>query len=294
MANEDNDFLTSWAAQAPAPAADGGDTDAGDAGSDDDELGGEGGDQGGNSADIDTGGTADDDASPPAGDEQHQEDRNVPLTALKSERQARKEEREKREAAERRIKELEDQLKAPPQQRQQQAQPEQRREAPPPKDFWEDPVAFVEQRVDGVRQEYEARANQQQQAEFRRAENAMRKQHADFDEVSQIVMEEAQRNPAIVPAIFQSEDPAQALYALGKEIRDFRQFQTDPQSARARMKEELKAELLAELGGNAAAAPAPAPSNNARRPVDLSNKRNAASASASAPPDQFNELFKRG
>jgi len=294
MANETNDFLTDWAAAAaPAPGGEDGGNDTGDDGGAVDDLGGEdGGGEGGGSAD--NGATGNDgDVSPTAGDDHSGEGQEVPLVALRNERRAKQEERTKREAAEKRVKELEEQLKAPARRPENdQGQPQQR-ETAPPKDFWEDPVGFVQQQVQAVRQEYEARANHQQQMEFRRMEGAMRRQHADFDEISQIVQEEAARNPAIVPAIFQAENPAEKLYELGKQIRDFREFQTDPKTARDKMREELKAEILAELKGSAA------PANNGaqpatRRPVDLSRQRNATSASAAAPPDQFNELFRRG
>lgn len=290
MANETNDFLTDWAGKTNAPANEDNGNDTGDG---DGDAGLGDGELSGDSITVDNGdaGNGDDD-SLTTGEDNQDEGKHVPLVALRNERQAKQEERTKREAAEKRVKELEEQLKAPRQPQQDQGQ-QPRREAAPPVDFWENPVGFVQQQVDGVRQEYEARAQQAQQAEFRRAENAMRKQHADFDEITAVVLEEAQRNPAIVPAIFQAENPAEKLYELGKQIRDFRDFQTDPQTARDKMREELKAEILAELKGsqgqgNQGAQPA------ARRPVDLSRQRNATSASATAPPDQFNELFKRG
>lgn len=166
---------------------------------------------------------------------------HVPLAALKAER-------EKRQAHERRIAELE--------------QAVQRQQPPAPEpDFYADPTQYVQQEVQGVRQ-------QMTQAFHAALEADAREAHADYDEVLAELAIAAQENPALRQQVFTSPNPAKAAYKLGKQLREMKAMQ-DPAAYRAQIAAEIRAEIAAEAAAKESARAAAA----AAIPPDLSAAR---------------------
>lgn len=161
------------------------------------------------------------DAAPPAATAD--KETHVPLAALMSERDKRKEATRKAEELEKRIKELEAAT-----------QPAQ---APP--DFYQNPERYVQEIVGTV----EARASDRLYAALEEAE---RERHEDFDDVMQAVMERAKDNPALAQQIMSSKNPAAAAYKLGKKALEFDQLQADPESYRAKVEAEIRAKIAKE------------------------------------------------
>lgn len=191
------------------------------------------------------------------------EEKTVPLAALKSER-------EKRQELERKLKELET------------------KPAPERVNFYDNPEAHLDQRF----QEIEARATARTYAALEAAE---KETHADFDEVAAEVIEAAKLHPTLVQTIMQAANPAREMYRQGMKIRQFREMQ-DPEAYKASLRDQIKAELLAELGGRAAQAQREAEARAAKAeaiPPDLSNRGNAAPKGKPTVTDPVKTLFPR-
>lgn len=283
MSNGTDDFLTDWAA---------GSSTADDAGTTVDD--------GGNAEDTSTStddtGTTDAstvdngdgsdaaDPSAPTADEDPNEGKNVPYAAMRAERQARKAERERAEAAEKRAKELEAQIDALRNPAPATAQPAQApaTETATPPDFWSDPQGFIAAQIASAGRDLA------QQTHFRAIEDRQRALHDDFDAVSGFALEAAKRDPALANRILTATDPGAELYAVGKQIKDFQDYNNDPASFEQRMREKILAELSAQSDDDSTTT---APAQKPRRTVDLSTRRNAAGTSTAAPPDPLKELF---
>ena len=129
-------------------------------------------------------------------------------------------EREKRQAAQ---KELED-LKA---------------QQEPPKDFFEDPEGHLKK----LRDDLEASTTNKF---VDLTVNLARKNHDDFDEVMTGWKELVDANPGILQQVMSSENPGEESYRIAKQYKSVQEI-GDPEAYRAKLKEELKAELLKEL-----------------------------------------------
>lgn len=134
----------------------------------------------------------------------------VPMAAVIAERR-------KRQELERRIAEYE--------RAQQPAQPQS---------FYEAPDEFVNQ--------VEARATQRLHAAL---EAQAREVYQDYDEVFNELNEYAQDNPACVPQIMNSPNPALAAYKFGKQLRELKEMQ-DPAAYRQKIEAEVRTKLEAE------------------------------------------------
>jgi len=194
--------------------------------------------------------------------ETHEEER-VPLAALKAER-------EKRQRFEREKQALEQQIA--------EAQQQQQSDQPKP-EIWDDPDAFVNQRVQALEQQFNGRL-------YGALEAAAREAHPDYDEVFAVVEEEAKSNPAIKHEVFSSPNPAMAAYKLGKRLQEFRQMQ-DPDTYKAKLKAEILAEIKAEQEAEAKRKKAAADAI----PPDLSSSRNVKGEEPPAPEDLFDHMF---
>lgn len=126
-------------------------------------------------------------------------------------------ERKKRQELERRLAEYE--------RNQQQTQPQS---------FYEAPDEFVSQ--------VEQRATQRLHAAL---EAQAREVYPDYDEVFSELTTYAEENPACVPQIMGSPNPALAAYKFGKQLRELKDMQ-DPAAYRQKVEAEVRAKLEAE------------------------------------------------
>lgn len=281
----DSDFLSDWASTSGTEANDSDDTSS--------ESGGDFLEQGdgdeGEASKVDNGADGNDgEADATTADDDHDENGQVPYAAMKAERAKRQAERERAERAEARQRELQAEIEALRNPVARPAQPAVATsdESAQPPDFWVDPQAYVEQQLS---QRVAAAVQEVQlQSHFRTLEDRQRAQHADFNEVSTLAHQAASRDPELARRILMAEDPGAELYAVGKQIKDYQLLTSDPDAFRAKMREEILAELGGESGDDTAT-PDPAP--RTRRTVDLSTRRNAKAESSAAPPDPFNALF---
>jgi hypothetical protein len=139
---------------------------------------------------------------------------HVPLAALKAERKKRQE--------------YEDRLRQYEQQQAQQPQPS----------FYEAP----EQYVQTLLQQHSQHVTQRMLGAL---EAQAREVYPDYDEVFEIVQENAAGNPIVVQQIMQAPNPAMAAYKLGKQLREMQAMQ-DPDAYRAKIEAEIRAKVDAE------------------------------------------------
>lgn len=270
MADE-NDFLTGWAAGPSENATD----DAGDAGGGEVDNGTEVVE---NVDDAPAGDGNDDTGSTP--EAEHREGHQVPYAAMKTEREGRKAERERADRAEARAKELEAALgrvERGETRSQPATAPVPAAEAP---QFWDDPQAFIQQSI-------QAAVGNVQREQFARLERQQAKEHADYGEVAAFAQQACALNPQLVSQIFQADNPAAELYAVGLKVKEMQEFQNNPDAAREKMKADLLAEIRAELGQS----DEPVTPSKPRRTVDLSTARSVKATSTAEPGDKFKELF---
>lgn len=255
MSNADTDFLDAYAETDT-------DTDT-DAPETDEVEEGEGGE-----GETETGEKGTTEATPA---EENDEQGPVPYKALKAERDKRKE-REKR------IAELEAEITK--------VRPPAKQEAPPVEQapeptFWEDPDAYIENRVSKAQRELQHRLLVER-------EDDMREKHKDYDEVIEKVKEYAQNDPSMLQKILAAPNPAKAGYQFGKKLDELKQME-DPAAYRARIESEVRAQIAKEAEEEASGKQRKADAI----PPDLSSARNVGSTSATKEPDPFKELFPR-
>lgn len=157
------------------------------------------------------------------------DDARVPIQALL-------EEREKRQQYERELKDFRDQQ-------------EKAQKSPKLPDYFENPDEYnaaiermVQERVSGVEQ----RVNQQMsQAWLSMSERAAKARHTDFDAMLEAFSKEAETNPVLAAQMMQSPDPGEYVYQTGRKLQALSST-PDLDSLREQMREEIRAELLAE------------------------------------------------
>lgn len=175
-------------------------------------------------------------AAPPAA-QQEAEPGHIPVAALRDERQ-------KRQQLEAQLQQYEtyfSQLQQPPQ---------QPAEVP---DMYTDPEGYtrwvaeqVEQRIMGQVQQYGSQVETTNLA--RVSELLARQRYTDYDQTVAAAVEANKANPFIATQVAQAEDPAEAAYRIGKNILAAQQLGTAEIPSRDALKNELRAELMAELG----------------------------------------------
>jgi hypothetical protein len=103
-------------------------------------------------------------------------------------------------------------------------------------------------------QQYTQQALQQQQSAFQQAlieqkvvqsQEIMRSQHKDYAEVEEVFAEAMQRDPSLRDQLYAHPMPAQFAYQEGRKIKAMREIGDDPDAYRARIKDEILAELKA-------------------------------------------------
>lgn len=156
------------------------------------------------------------------------DDGKVPIQALL-------EEREKRQQYERELKDFRDQ--------------QEKAKSPKLPDYFENPDEYnaaiermVQERVSGVEQ----RVNQQMsQAWLSMSERAAKARYTDFDAMLEAFSKEAETNPVLAAQMMQSPDPGEYVYQTGRKLQALSST-PDLDSLREQMREEIRAELLAE------------------------------------------------
>ncbi len=141
-----------------------------------------------------------------------------------------KTERTKRQELEQRLESLEHQL-------QQQQQPPEEVEQP---DWDLDPEQAqvqVEQKVD----------NSLFQTRVDLSTDLMKSLKPDYDQVEEVFIEAAKKNPILQHQLRAHPNPAKFAYEQGKALQFQAQVGTDPDQYKANLREELKAEVLAEV-----------------------------------------------
>lgn len=209
----------------------------------------------------------------PAAPEAHAET-PVPYAAMKAEREKRQERERELQERDRRIAEYERQL-------QELRNPAQSQQQPKPIEIWEDPDAYINQRLSAVEQQQNARLYAALEAQAREA-------YPDYDEVFAVVQEHAKTNPGIGPQVLGAPNPAMAAYKLGKQLREAKQME-DPAAYRAKLEAEIRAQIASEAK---AAADAKRKAADAI-PPDLSSSRNVAGSGQPVVEDTFDTLFPR-
>lgn len=99
------------------------------------------------------------------------------------------------------------------------------------------------------KQQQEIQAQQAMNQRLELSELVLKELHEDYDEVTAIFTEEARQNPAMAQAMFASSSPAKYAYTEGKRIQSMREIGDDPEAFKASLREQLKAEVLAEIKG---------------------------------------------
>jgi hypothetical protein len=156
--------------------------------------------------------------APPAGpvDQLPKED----FTALKDERR-------KRQELERRLQAMEQQLSAPP-------KPQQ-----PPADFWDDPQAFMDSRLnqlgETLLQQWERRQTAQR---LEISEQSAKAKYTDYDEAFSAFEQAVQANPRLAHEMAQAADPGEFAYRKGKTALEIQKVGSI---------DELRAQIRAEL-----------------------------------------------
>lgn len=122
---------------------------------------------------------------------------------------------------------------------------------PPPVDFWDDPHAFMEQRLSGLGDELLRRFEQrQQERRIDQSEQAARAKYADYDEAFTAFEQAVQVNPRLAAELAQASDPGEFAYAKGKTALEIQ---------RVGSLDDLKAQIRRELEEEARAAIQPRP-----------------------------------
>lgn len=144
----------------------------------------------------------------------------VPLAALKAER-------EKRQASEQRMQALEQELKRLQEKPQTPAEPEDEFA------FFDNPKAVLDRQRQEIRLETSALV--------------ARSKYADFDEKATLFFQEmVAQNPAVIDAMLNNPNPAEYIYNEAKKHAEFKDF-SDPEAYKQKLREELRKELEAEL-----------------------------------------------
>lgn len=196
---------------------------------------------------------------------------DVPYAAYRAERDKRQDWKEKAIR-------LEEQLKAA--EARQQVAPQQ---APVPLDLAEMPPE--------VRQQLEAFNQRAEVSEMitrsKHGDEAVDKAHAAFAEAMQ-------KNPALQAAMFQQQNPWDYVFREGQKLLAMQEIGEDPNAYRERIREELRAELLAQKSQTQ---PAPVATAQAVAiPTSLAQARSSAPRSAAAftGPTPLENILKRG
>lgn len=139
-------------------------------------------------------------------------------------------ERDRRQKAEQRARELEEQLQALQQ------------PAAPPASIWEDETAWQQQFGSQVVNQAVSQATFN--AKLDMSEMMVRQANPDFDEMKEAFLELAKDNPSITQQAINDPHPWNKAYQIAKNHKAMQELgATDVESLKAKIREELKAEL---------------------------------------------------
>jgi hypothetical protein len=187
-------------------------------------------------------------------------------------RKALLEERKKRQELERQLAETSGRLSAysqiASQQQQQQA---------PPKDedaeYWSDPRAWTKRQLDQTR--------------LSMSVEMVRGQYADYDQAVAALQEAARSAPHLEAQVFAAANPALAAYKMGKTYLQAKEYGGDIDTMRAKIREEVRAEVEKELRAKGALAAA----ENASTSSAGARGSGASTTPAFTGPTPLRELF---
>lgn len=235
-------------------------------------------------------------AAEPGGDPQAQapepQNKGVPPAALVAERNKAKEEKARADALERQVQQLSAQMQAF--MAGAQPKPPQAEPAPVP-EIWDDPNSFVQhnirQALDPVRE----------QLMFNARLVAASVHGKDTVEQAVQAFDAAISSRAIDPVEYQrimaSPNPFHEAVAWHKRQSVLSEIGEDPDAYKARLAEEIRAQVLAELQGQQPqTGQQPSPGLPATMPSNLANARSASPRSGPAwsGPAPLNDIFSRG
>lgn len=160
----------------------------------------------------------DEEATPPVAEDV----KTVPLAAVLDERDKRKE-------LQRQIDELKSQ---------------QDKEKAEKVDFWENPEAAVQVKVDEVKSELNQKFTSNYLALSMQYSKSF---HEDFDSAKDAFAKAAEENPALADMALQSEMPGEYIYSTGKQFMELDAVGGDVNALRDQIRNEERAKLLEEL-----------------------------------------------
>lgn len=105
------------------------------------------------------------------------------------------------------------------------------------------------------------------------SERVLKEKHSDYEEVRNVFAEAAKADPRLAVELVNHPFPAEFAYQQGKRLRMLQEIGDDPESYKARLREELLAELRSQ--GAAPQAPAQAPRQSAPVPKSLARAPSA-------------------
>lgn len=122
----------------------------------------------------------------------------------------------------------------------------------PKKDIWEDPDAYVEEKIRSKEGELLTKAEGiARELFFKHTERLARGRHDDYDAVREVFAEEAQKNPILVTQLRESDDPAEFIYQHGRTALELREVGGDLAAYRKRVEQQVRAKLEKEYADKA-------------------------------------------
>jgi len=124
----------------------------------------------------------------------------------------------------------------------QQLQQRQQKQEPEPEFDWTDPKKTIKQETQRLEQQFTEKL-------LNMSEYACKQRHEDYDQKYELFTEMALNNPAIINQMLTQADPAEWAYQQASKQAAMREIGDDPVAYREKLKEEIKAQLLHEMGG---------------------------------------------
>lgn len=109
-----------------------------------------------------------------------------------------------------------------------------------PQTYYEDPEKFIEGQVRSVEKKYEDKI-------IAMSESMARQAHPDFDEQWKSFEEAAAHNPKLIDIAFNSENPGEEAYQLGKKFAFTKKYGTEPDEIRKNIEKEIYANVQKQV-----------------------------------------------
>lgn len=122
------------------------------------------------------------------------------------------------------------------------------------KSFWDDPDAFLEEKLAAMSGRFDTLTQSQQNQKLEFSEMLAKSRYPDYEEKRDVFMQAAQANPALAQQFLAASDPAEAAYQYAKQATESAQI--SEAGGLDAMREKIKAELIAggEISETATAA----------------------------------------